>query len=41
MTAKLNLLLIVMALLTIVAYPIVFVYGKLYQFLKSIEYPSS
>jgi NADH:ubiquinone oxidoreductase subunit 3 (subunit A) len=31
---KLNLLFIVMDLLTILAYPIVFVYGKLRQFSK-------
>jgi hypothetical protein len=34
---KLNLLFIVMVLLTVVAYPIVFVHGKLRQFSKSIE----
>ena len=34
---KLNLLFIVMDLLTLLAYPIVFVYGKLRQFSKSKE----
>ena len=34
---KLNLLFIVMDLLTLLAYPIVFVHGKLHQFLKSKE----
>jgi len=34
---KLNLLFIVMYLLTLLAYPIVFVYGKLRQFSKSKE----
>ena len=34
---KLNLLFIVMDLLTIVAYPIVFIHGKLRQLLKSKE----
>ncbi len=34
---KLNLLFIVMDLLTILAYPIVFVHGKLRQFAKSKE----
>jgi hypothetical protein len=37
MTMKLNLLLIVMDLLTILAYPIVFVHGKLRQFSKLKE----
>ena len=32
---KLNLLFIVMELVTLLAYPIVFVYGKLRQFSKS------
>jgi hypothetical protein len=36
-TMKLNLLFIVMDLLTLLAYPIVFVYGKLRQFSKSKE----
>jgi hypothetical protein len=36
-TMKLNLLFIVMDLLTLLAYPIVFVYGKLGQFSKSKE----
>ena len=34
---KLNLIFIVMDLLTILAYPFVFVYGKLRQFSKSKE----
>ena len=34
---KLNLLFIVMDMLTLLAYPIVFVYGKLRQFSKSKE----
>jgi hypothetical protein len=34
---KLNLLFIMMDLLTLLAFPIVFVYGKLRQFLKSKE----
>jgi hypothetical protein len=34
---KLNLLFIVMDLLTILAYPVVFVYGKLRQFSKMKE----
>jgi hypothetical protein len=37
MTMKLNLLFIVMDLLTLLAYPIVFVHGKLHQFSKSNE----
>ena len=37
MKLKLNLLFIVMDLLTILAYPIVFVHGKLRQFTKSKE----
>ena len=37
MTIKLKLLFIVMDLLTILAYPIVFVHGKLRQFIKSKE----
>ena len=36
-TMKLSLLFIVMDLLTLLAYPIVFVYGKLRQFSKSKE----
>lgn len=34
---KLNLLFIVMDLLTLLAYPIMFVYGKIRQFSKSKE----
>ncbi len=34
---KLNLLFIVMGLLTILAYPIVFMYGKLHRFPKLME----
>ena len=34
---KLNLLFIVMELLILLAYPIIFVYGKLHQFSKSKE----
>jgi len=34
---KLNLLFIIMDLLTLLAYPIVFIYGKLRQFSKSVE----
>ena len=34
---KLNFLFIVMDLLTLLAYPIVFVHGKLHQFYKSKE----
>ena len=34
---KLNLMFLVMYLLTLLAYPIVFVYGKLRQFSKSKE----
>jgi hypothetical protein len=34
---KLNLLFIVMDLLTLLAYPIVFVYGKFHQFAKARE----
>jgi hypothetical protein len=34
-TMKLNLLFIVMDVLTVVAYPLVFLYGKLHQFLNS------
>jgi hypothetical protein len=37
---KLNLLFIVMDLLTILAYPIVFVHGKLHQFSKVKEHIS-
>jgi len=37
MKMKLNLLFIVMDLLTILAYPIVFVHGRLQQFLKPKE----
>jgi len=37
MTIRLNLLFIVMDLLTLLAYPIVFVYEKLRQFSKSKE----
>jgi NADH:ubiquinone oxidoreductase subunit 3 (subunit A) len=37
MTMKLKLLFIVMDLLTILAYPVVFVYGKLRQFSKLKE----
>ena len=36
-TMKLGLLFIVMDLLTLLAYPIVFVYGKLLQFSRSKE----
>jgi len=36
-TMKLNLLFIVMELLTLLAYPIVFVHGKLRRFLNSRE----
>jgi NADH:ubiquinone oxidoreductase subunit 3 (subunit A) len=36
-TMKLSLLFIVMDLLTLLAYPIVFVYGKLRQFSRSQE----
>jgi hypothetical protein len=36
-TLKLNLLFIVMDLLTLLAYPIVFVHNKLHQFSKSRE----
>jgi hypothetical protein len=36
-TLKLNLLFIVMELLTLLAYPIVFVHNKLQQFYKSKE----
>jgi NADH:ubiquinone oxidoreductase subunit 3 (subunit A) len=36
-TMKLSLLFIVMDLLTLLAYPIVFVYGKLCQFSRSKE----
>jgi hypothetical protein len=32
---KLNLIFIVMNLLTLLAYPIVFVHGKLYEYLKT------
>ena len=38
---KLNLLFIVMDLLTILAYPIVFMHGKQRQFSKSKEYITS
>jgi hypothetical protein len=37
MTLKLNFLFIVMDLLTLLAYPLVFVHGKLRQFSKSKE----
>lgn len=36
-TMKLNLFFIVMELLILLAYPIIFVYGKLHQFSKSKE----
>jgi len=36
-TIKLSLLFIIMDLLTLLAYPIVFVHGKLHQFSKSKE----
>jgi len=35
---KLNLLFIVMDLLTLLAYPVIFLHGKLRQFSKSIEW---
>jgi len=34
---KLNLLFVIMYILTLLAYPIVFVYSKLFQFSTSIE----
>jgi hypothetical protein len=37
---KLNLLFIVMDLLTILAYPFVFLHGKFHQFLKSKKGPA-